>query len=166
MWNIVQKKYLYYDTDKLNIKMNKFSKYRKKAILINTDTNITESDKELLKMYYKFYFSLGRVPTPADLDRSDEIYNSDVFLIRFGTMSNIRRLTGVPQIKITKEDLITKEAIKQDLISIYKEFGRVTNRRLKELSEYEISYIYKCFDTRKLNDIWMEIEKELENDKD
>lgn len=121
---------------------------------------ITVSDDELLKMYYKFYFSSGRVPTQKDLDSSNEIYNAEVFLERFETMSNLRRLSGVPQIKVTSST-ISKDEIKRELISIFKNFGKTTSRRLSELSPYGIATILTSFNTSNLSDIWKEIENEL-----
>jgi len=134
----------------------------KKGVVTLQDA-ITVSDNELLKMYYKFYFSLGRVPTQKDLDSSNEIYNAEVYLNRFGTMSNLRRLSGVPQIKVTSLE-ISQDEIKQDLISIYKNFGKPTSKRLSELSPYGIATICNIFNTNSLSNIWKEIENELKKE--
>lgn len=124
----------------------------------------TVTDNELLKMYYKFYFSLGRVPTQRDLDLSSEMYNSSVYLERFQTMSNLRRLSGVPQIKAKNSLTVPKEIVKQELISIYKHFGKPTSNRLQELSKYDIPTICNSLDMTSLTKIWKEIESEIKKE--
>lgn len=120
--------------------------------------NIT--DNELLKMYYKFYFSLGRIPTQKDLDLSSDMYNAAVYLERFQTMSNLRRLSGVPQIKVDSLE-VPKEEVIQELMSIYKNFGKPTSKRLKELSQYNMPTICNSLDMTSLTKIWKEIESEI-----
>jgi len=131
-------------------------------IMSDYSENTSKSDGELLKMYYNFYLSLGRPPTVKDLNSWIEIsYNSNVLLSRFQTMSNLRRLAGVPQIKVNSAR--DKDEIKEDLMSIYKHFGKTSGKRLSELSKYKLSTICEYYKTTKIKEIWEEIETEYNN---
>lgn len=119
---------------------------------------VTASDEELLKMYYDFYLKLGRTPTSKDLDRSDEIYSYDIYSIRFGEIDNVRRLAGVPElyrsaVKVTKDD------VERELLNIYKNHGRVTNKQLQKLLPFSVTTVCRKYKTTKLSEVWAEIEE-------
>lgn len=119
---------------------------------------VTASDEDLLTMYYEYYLELGRVPTSKDLDNSDEIYNYDVYALRFDTIDNVRRLSGVPEIN-QAQSRITKEDVERAMLSVYRKYGRVTNKRLAELLPMGLTTVCRKYKTTKISDVWTLIEE-------
>ncbi|MCT6925414.1 hypothetical protein [Metasolibacillus sp.] len=122
-----------------------------------TPTTVVHNNEELLELYHDFYKKIGRIPTTDDLDHSSDIYNSDVFIVRFGTMNRLRDLANVPKIKKTRLSLITKKEVEEELKRIYKKFGKVTYKELENLSEYPVTTIFRKFNKTNMEDVWNEI---------
>lgn len=142
-----------------------FGNYAKMCKELNIDqphptpTTVTETDEELIEMYKKFSEKLGHPATIKDLDTSDEIYNSDVFVTRFGSINELRKICGFTPGKSRKK--YTKEEIKNKLIQVYKENGgRISQKQLSKIIPQ--STVLRYFKTTRLSDVWDEIEKELE----
>lgn len=127
-----------------------------------TPTTVMHNNEELLEIYHNFYKKLGRIPTANDLNNSTDIYNSDVFIVRFGTMNRLRDLANVPKIKKTRASLITKEEVQDELKHIYRKFGKVTYKELEYLSEYPITTIFRKFNKTNMEDVWSEIREKIE----
>lgn len=125
---------------------------------------VTETDEELLEMYMMFSENLGHPATSKELDESDEIYNSDVFAIRFGSLMELRELCGYSDFKRQRKQY-TKDEIKHKLIRYYKEKGgRLTNKELSE--RISISTVLRYFKTTKTSEVWKEIEMEIKNNQE
>lgn len=97
-------------------------------------------------MYYEYYLELGRVPTSKDLDNSDEIYNYDVYALRFDTIDNVRRLSGVPEMN-QAQLRIAKEDAERAMLSVYRKYGQVMNKRLAELLPMSLTTVYCKYKT-------------------
>lgn len=66
-------------------------------VMVKKFDYVKESDEELLQMYIEFSYKIGKGDTGAsgvDLNRSNEIYNAGIFMIRFGGMNELRKLAG------------------------------------------------------------------------
>lgn len=122
---------------------------------------VTETDEELLDMYIRFSENLGRPATSKELDASDEIYNADVFVLRFGGMNELKRLCGYHEYVTKSRKRYSKQEIKLKLIRYYKENGnkRLTNNELNKL--IPLSTVKRYFQTTKISVVWEIIEKEL-----
>lgn len=127
-----------------------------------TPDKVRESDEELLQKYKTFSKKLGRPATSTDLNNSKEIYNADVFAIRFGGMSNLKKLAGFKE-RRKKEKKYTKEKIKGLLIQEYlKKPGRLKDVEIKENKNLpSLKTILIHFRTTKTSVIWDEIEDEI-----
>lgn len=128
-----------------------------------TPVNVVESKEELLKMYINFSNKIGKEASTEDLQNSNEIYNSGIFIIRFGSMKNLKKEAGF-QVIDRNNEIYNKEDIKNKLIQLYKKKGsRLTVQELKannELPSYTTILIK--FNTTKLVDVWKEIETIME----
>jgi|Deesub1362A_J573_1020465.scaffolds.fasta_scaffold06906_4 hypothetical protein len=126
--------------------------------LNKTPVEVAESDEELLEMYKNFCRKLNKPASAIDLDRSDEIYNSDVFEIRFGGMNNLRKLAGLPEC-YSGRNKCTKEQIKDMLIAEYRRLGCIpTNREIKENKKLPSpSTILRHFRTTSMRKVWSDI---------
>lgn len=111
---------------------NTFLQEMNETPINNSPSKIEETDDELKKLYIDFSFKHGfENGAPCHiLDSSPEIYNSDVFIIRFTSMFNLRRACGFVNNKSTKEQYSKKEI--RDFIKLtYQRFGRIPS--VKEL---------------------------------
>ncbi|BAO05156.1 hypothetical protein CF067_16795 [Clostridium sporogenes] len=120
--------------------------------------------KKLLEMYIEFSKKLGRLASNIDLDNSKDIYNADVFIIRFGSMYALKKEAN----KILKFDIdlqnkekYTKEKVLNSLIQEYKVYNRrLTNEEVginKNLPS--ISTILRKFTTTKMSVVWYYVEQ-------
>lgn len=159
------------DLDKLQISRKTFDKYFtswNSALLeagipiIYSHTSVIHTNEELIEMYKQFSEKIGKGDQGAsslDLDNSDEIYNSNVFTIRFGSMSELKKLCGYPPGKKVKK--YSKEDIEKKLLDMAKKLKRKpTNQELKnDFNLPSTSTILRYYKTTKLNDVWKEIFK-------
>jgi hypothetical protein len=91
----------------------------------NTPAKIVKSKCQLKELYIDFSKKNGYAhgaPSRA-LDESTEIYNSDVFLIRFGSMNELKLACGFEALTKSKKQLTT-EKIQALLIEEYKLLSR------------------------------------------
>lgn len=128
-----------------------------------TSVRVTESKEELLQMYINFSNKIGKPASFEDLTNSDEIYNPGVFIIRFGSMKNLKKEAGFEMIEKNSE-IYKKEDVKNRLILLYKKKGgRLTVEEINaddQLPAYTTVLIK--FQTTKIGIVWEEIESELE----
>lgn len=131
-----------------------------------TPSIVTETDDELLNMYIEFSEDIGKDEygaTSLDLNGSDDVYNVDVFMIRFGNMEELRKQAGFKTKPYKRK--YTKENITTLLLDEYKKVNRrLTNTELKNISKERegfpsISTICRHFKTTKMSEVWNEIEK-------
>jgi hypothetical protein len=126
-----------------------------------TKAEVKETNAELLKLYRKFSVEIGKAVQGAsstDLDSEADIYNSDVFTSRFGSMKELRIKAGFnPGQSYGKK--YSKEEITRLLITVYKRKGRIpSNSELKKIiSTPSLSTIQRYFKTTKMSDVWKEI---------
>lgn len=122
----------------------------------STPDKVSESNKELLHIYMEFSKKIGKEnsgATVADLDNSDEIYNSGVFLNRFGGMTELRRKLGLK----TKRDYHTTYT-KDDIEKSLKSIGRISIPELKRKENIPaITTILRLFGKTSMSDVWNEI---------
>ncbi|KNF07377.1 hypothetical protein CLPU_17c00020 [Gottschalkia purinilytica] len=144
----------------------RFGSYNKALLeagleLNSTITKVKESKEELLKMYIDFSCSIGKSlggASAKDLDNSDKIYNSDIFRIRFGGMTGLKKKAGF----IYEEGRwkYSKKFFINILTSIYKTEGKVSNSRLKEIllnKKIHLTMVLTYFNTTKMSEVWKEI---------
>ncbi|EOP60634.1 hypothetical protein IKQ_05886 [Bacillus cereus VDM053] len=143
-----------------------FKTYQDALIYSNIDVvfskidKVTETQEDLLKIYIDFCEKIGKVASAKDLNQSDEIYNANVFSIRFNGLNNLRKLANLPTC-VRKNRRYSKDELKRILILLYKEKGgRLTN---KELLEHKLhsTTIMRYFETTSMNSVWEDIEKNV-----
>ncbi len=110
-----------------------------------TPCNVTESDDELIKLYRKFSeenkYDNG-APSRI-LDLSEDIYSSDVFCVRFGSINNLRELCGYKRI-IRGVVKYTEEEIKKGLKELYHQKGAIPSvKDIKDSNLPSISCILR-----------------------
>lgn len=105
-----------------------------------TPCDVVESDNELITMYMKFSEENGYIngATSRALDQSDDIYKSNVFEIRFGSLNNLRELCGYKKI-VKGVSKYTEQEIRQGLSDLYKRYQRVPT--LKEIKASDLPCI-------------------------
>ncbi|NMA58612.1 MAG: hypothetical protein GX954_07855 [Clostridium cochlearium] len=110
-------------------------------------------------MYIHYSNKIGKPASCTDLAKSKEIYNPGVFLIRFGSMKDLKEEAGFPPI-ITNKTEYTKKGIKNILKERYLEVGRrLTAEEIKLDNRLPAhATILRKFQTTKMEDIWKEIE--------
>ncbi|MBP3038053.1 hypothetical protein J9303_00840 [Bacillaceae bacterium Marseille-Q3522] len=159
------------DLEKLNIDVVSFYPHlgslneALKAAGINpmnsTPEKVQETKEELFKMYLNFCRKIGKLASIPDLDSSNEIYNADVFIIRFGTMGDLKK----EALKILKFDeniyskrKYTREEILEKLIKIWNEHGKLPAKQLSEIEDLpSISSILRHMNCTSLDDVWEEV---------
>ncbi|AEB77624.1 hypothetical protein ADU80_04995 [Clostridium botulinum] len=121
--------------------------------------DVKETDDELLQMYINFSNKIGKPASSVDLNNSKDIYNADVFGIRFGSMEDLKKLVGFPVFQSTKK--YTKEKLKQILLQEYKKLGRkLTYKEINENKEIPtITTFCRYFRTTKMSKVWEEVLK-------
>lgn len=122
---------------------------------------VRESDEELLKMYKDFSRKLGKPATTNDLNRSNEIYNADVFMVRFGNMYNLKIAAGYEaKYRVPKYSM---ERIRRMLAVEHKKAGhRLTNNEIRKNSNLPaLSTILRYFRTTSIAQVWEEVERYL-----
>lgn len=132
-----------------------------KEIMVKKLDCVKETNEELLKMYIEFSYKIGKRDTGAsgvDLNRSNEIYNSGTFIIRFGGMNELRKLAGfIPQ--YNGKIVYLKENITQDLIEkiIIKGNFLTTKEIIEDKELPALATILRYFKTTKLSQVNKEI---------
>ncbi|PEB54591.1 hypothetical protein COO03_04950 [Bacillus sp. AFS098217] len=127
-----------------------------------TPDRVKETDEELIQMYIDFSNRLGAAATGPQLNASDDIYNVDVFTLRFGGLDNLRKRAGF--VSSYRPKKYSQRELTEKLKRIYKENGgRIPIRRLKEFGLCATT-LMRYFQTTKMSKIWEEIEKEIVND--
>ena len=124
-------------------------------------TNVTHSNKELIELYKKLSYKIGKEKfgaTLRDLKKYEFPYSKSVLVSRFTSINNLRRLSGFE----IKNDVIpkyNKQSLKILLYKNYKKYGR-------RLSQAEIekddslpnpSSIFYYFQTTKITEVWNEV---------
>lgn len=125
-----------------------------------TPVKVKETDLQLLKMYKKFSKQIGENiygASSLQLRLSKQIYDSNVFVTRFGSMNELRVKAGyLPLQKGHKK--YTKEGLVKALKDVYKKNnGRITNKELAKTMS--LSTLLRYFNTTKISDVWNEVEK-------
>lgn len=131
-----------------------------------TPVEVPETDEELIKMYVDYSNKLGKPATQEELNNSKDTYNSGVFMYRFTTMSNLKKLAGFKDERKVKSTLYTKEEITDILITLYKKYNRrlTTKELMQEIKENDypsFSTIQRHFKTSSIKKMWGEIEKKF-----
>lgn len=142
---------------------NKYGNYNNFLKALNIELNqktpdvVTETDEELLNMYIEFSKKLGVSASRKELDKSEEIYNADVFIIRFGSMYDLKKVAGFKPIKHYIK--YTKENIEVILLNEYNKKGRIlTNKEISKIKDIPaVSTILRHFHTTKMSVVWKKI---------
>lgn len=105
---------------------------------------------------------IGKPASCCDLDCSYIIYNSSIFMIRFGSMRNLKIQAGFEPVE-TGKDKYNKLKVKEQLIDIYiRKGGKAKNIELKKMPNLpNISTIIRLFETKNMKTVWEEIKKRL-----
>ncbi len=130
-----------------------------------TPIKVHETKDELLKMYIDFSKRIGKPASSNDLMESEEIYDANIFSIRFGGMKGLKEKAGFPIID-KNNTKYTKEKIKGNLKGLYLSHGRRLSIQELTVNPDLPSYatILKYFETTKIDDVWDEIESEVLKD--
>lgn len=124
----------------------------------STPETVIETNEQLKKLYIEFSQKNGYVkgaPTRA-LDQSDEIYSSDVFCIRFGSINELRKECGYETVKRGTRKEYTTDQITNILLSEYNKYGRrLTNQEISDNAALpSISTIMRYFKTTSMETVW------------
>ena len=137
--------------------------------LNKTPVKITETDEELLGMYINFCKKIGRLATAKDLNESKEIYNFDVFSVRFGSITELKKVAnkkiGFELDKpLQSTAKYSKEKIKKLMFEEYKKKGsKLTLEEIKKNKNLPSeSTIFRHFKETKISKIWNEVLEEKE----
>lgn len=125
-----------------------------------TLTTVKHSDEDLIRMYMEFSEKIGHPATHTELDESSEIYNSNIFVIRFGGLNELREIIGYETHASSKRKY-SKEILLDKLISIYHTHGKLTNKELNKI--IPTTTILRYFKTTKMSVVWDEVMKSIEN---
>ncbi|MEC5240764.1 hypothetical protein MKX66_28230 [Bacillus sp. FSL R9-9530] len=152
-----------------HIFINMFQNYNNALIaagitpMNKTPEIVKETDEELLQMYVDFSNCLGQAATSRQLNESHNIYNADVFTLRFGGMLELHKRAGLVSTYGTRK-VYTKQGLADKLKRVYRvNEGRIPIRRFKEFGLCA-STLMRYFKTTKINETWEEIEKEIKHD--
>lgn len=120
---------------------------------------VTETNEELIEMYQKFSEKLGKIKGASiqDIKNSKDIYSYSVFVKRFGSWVEFKKLAGyyvAGRNKYTKEEILKKLSIK----SILKGRRLSQNEIIAEKDLPALETILKAFKTTKVSQVWDEIE--------
>lgn len=124
-----------------------------------TPDSVNESNEELVEIYKEFCNKIGKIASALDLNASDEIYNADVFTIRFGGMQNLKKIAGF---EVRKSKMkYTKDQLKYLLLEKYRIKGKkLTNSEIYNDNDFPAtSTILRYFHTTKMSDVWSEVLK-------
>lgn len=132
-------------------------------------SEVTETDEQLLKMYIDFSCKIGKDDIGAsamDLDTSEDIYNSGVFSIRFGGITELKKIIGFKVEKISQKKYKKEDILKTLKIIYKKNGGRLKQIELKDIKNLPSqSTILRFFKTTKMSDVWKEVENQIDLDK-
>lgn len=131
--------------------------YAEIDVVFSKIDTVTETHEELINIYKAFCEKTGKLASAKDLDQSDEIYNANVFSIRFNGLNNLRKLANLPT-RIRTNRKYSKKELKRILFVLYKEKGgRLKNKELLEQKLYPTT-IMRYFETTSMNSVWKQIE--------
>ncbi|KFM99575.1 hypothetical protein [Bacillus clarus] len=101
-------------------------------------------------MYIDFCEKIGKVASGKDLEQSDDIYNVNVFSLRFNGLNNLRKLADLRTCVRTNHKY-SKNELKRILTFLYKEKGR--RLKTKESLEHKLNAttIMCYFETTSMN---------------
>ena len=131
-----------------------------------SQTIIKETNEELLQIYKNFCNKIGKVASAKDLNNDKEVYNSGVFIIRFGSMQELQQLAGLTPNFNANKSRYNKVLITEMLIKAYKKYGRkLTTKEIKHNKELpDLNTILKYFKTTKISVVWLEIMRNREDE--
>ncbi|MGL6113448.1 MAG: homing endonuclease associated repeat-containing protein [Cetobacterium sp.] len=127
--------------------------------MVRETNTVTETNEELIEMYKKYSEKLGKIRGASieDLKKSKEIYSYSVFVKRFGSWIEFKKLCGY---EVSGRNLYTKE----EIISLLSGKLKIKGRRLsqneinKDGDLPALETILKAFKTTKISVVWDEIE--------
>lgn len=122
-----------------------------------TPENVTEDKEQLMKLYIEFSEKYGYVNGAPSrvLVQSDEIYNSDIFCTRFGSMNELRKACGYKEvIRVRKK--YSMDEIKSALLKEYKILGKIpTNEEINSSGNLPaLTTILRYFKTTSIEKVW------------
>jgi hypothetical protein len=128
----------------------------------NTPNVVTEDKEQLKQLYINFsnkYGYANGAPTRT-LDKSKEIYSSDVFIVRFGSINELRQACGYKEVIRVKKKFCMEE-IKTSLLNEYNKLHRVpTNDEINSNNKLpSLTTILRCFKTTSMDEVWKTILK-------
>ncbi|MDY4544818.1 MAG: hypothetical protein SPE00_05855 [Bacilli bacterium] len=117
---------------------------------------VKESNEELLQKYIEFSLKLGHPASTDELDRSNEIYNASVFVIRFGGMMELKKAAGFDFVEPNNRKW-NKGEIERLLLKIRHEKGeRLVIRDMAGV--INTATVLKFYKTTKISEVFDEIE--------
>ena len=139
---------------------NKFLKLMNEAEIYNI-SKVIHTKEELVEMYIKYSRESGKSEYGAsekDLRDTDFPYSSEILLVRFGNMNNLRRLAGF-KTKKSGRTIYTKAELGDILYKKYKEKGRrLTQSELRKERDMPVLNTYlRYFQTTKMSEVWEEV---------
>lgn len=116
-------------------------------------------NEDLLKEYDNLCKDTGKVATSRDIQELS-IYPFELFRTRFGTLNEVRKLTGYKH--KTDPRTITKEQCMNEMLNLYEKRGRLSYSELKKSLTFSIRTLLRKFGTTSILDVWREVIEESE----
>lgn len=117
------------------------------------------TNEELLKEYEELSKNLGYAAKTSDIESHSE-YPFELYRTRFGSLSDVRRLTGYEH-RINPRS-ISKEDCMKEMLKLYEVHGRVAYDKLNGLLPFHIRTLLRKFGTTSIKDVWKEVIEEYE----
>ena len=126
-----------------------------------------KTDEEIFKEYNNLCIKLGRIATIEDIkkERKNGLYDLQFIRRRYKSFNNFKKLAGITY-KIDDMTWYSKRKIKENMINLYcKCKKRPKTKDIIKCDELPtIPTIMVYFPQKTLNDIWIEIEKDMIKD--
>ncbi|MCK7559341.1 hypothetical protein MKQ70_32000 [Chitinophaga sedimenti] len=139
---------------------NKFIKSIRLTPVNKTPIAVTDTNDRLKQQYIVFSHKYGYpngAPSTA-LDSSKEISSSDVYLLRFGTMDQLRLECGFQPLE-KRQHKFTKEQITEKLLAAYAKKGKIlTSREVNaDPALPSLSSLLRYFKVTCLSAVWRDV---------
>lgn len=129
---------------------------------IKRNRYVEYSDEKLINLYREYCVSSGKIIKDKDLKSNKDMFNGNVFIRRFWSFNNVRKLAGIQTIKHIKRYKYSKLQLINTLTRIYIENnGRISQKELEKYDLPPLNSMLPYFKATNLNEIWDQVEEKV-----